>query len=59
MTERTFYGQAQIWTSETGMRCPLCNGCGIANYFQIPTNERSRYALKPKQLTAGPEVANV
>ena len=25
MTERKFYGQAQIYTTETGMRCPLCN----------------------------------
>lgn len=38
--------------------CPTCDGCGIVNYFRIPTNERNQYALKPKQLTAGPEVGN-
>lgn len=33
--------------------CPVCDGCGITNYFRIPTNQRDLYALKPQKLLEG------
>jgi len=33
--------------------CPTCDGCGITNYFRIPTNQRDLYALKPQRLLTG------